>query len=388
MIMDHRKLSLFPILLAACLSLNSMPQNIETKNGVRIIHNEEEGEWKNGPQVSLKLIRTLGGIDVEDENLAFNRPYDITMDKEGNLYILDTGNDRIQKFNPEGKYLDTIGRQGQGPGEFQNPLSLDIDSQGKLYVADQVAKKIHIFNPNGKAYKTLKISKYRIHYARYCEPELVALGGLSRFVSPDEQNLPKLIKVFNLKGKLQYEFGDIFDYKDNWVNLWANWFYFDVDDEGCFYLAFRHQNRIEKYSPGGDLMWKADRKLNYDTKPMDKGSTEGRSSRDIPKMNTVSSGISTDNIGRVWVLTLIRQLSKEEEQRTSVISGEGWRKTISKEGDEKIDVFKLEIFNSDGILLGDLKLSHLAHDIRILKNYLFIWERNNSKFYQYEIVNK
>lgn len=386
--MDHRKLSLFPILLTACLSLNSMPQKVEIKNGVNIIHNEEEGKWKNDPQVSLKLIRTFGGIDIEDENLAFNRPYDITMDKEGNLYILDTGNDRIQKFNPEGKYLDTIGRQGQGPGEFQSPFSLDIDSQGKLYVADAGAKKIHIFNPNGKAYKTLKISKYRIHYARYCEPELVAIGGISRFVSPEEKNLPKLIKVFNLKGKLQYEFGDIFDYEDNWVNLWANWFYFDVDDEGYFYLAFRHQNRVEKYSPGGDLIWRADRKLNYDTKPMNKGSTEGRRFRDIPKMNTVSSGISTDDKDRVWVLTLNRQLSKEEEQKASVISGEGWRKVISEEIDEKIDVFKLEVFNSDGILLGDITLSHHAHDIRILKNYLFVWERNNSKFYQYEIVNK
>ena len=385
--MDLRKLSFFIIILGFFLSLSSLPQKIEMKNKIRNIHNEKEGKWGKDPQVSLKLIRTLGGIDVEDENLAFNSPYDITMDKEGNLYILDNGNGCIQKLDPEGKYLATIGGKGQGPGEFQNPYSIGIDSQGRLYVADSRAKKIHIFNPNGKVHKTVKISKYRIHYARYCEPGLIACGGISRLVSPEEENLPKLIKVFNLKGKLQYEFGDIYDYKDNWVNLWANWFYFDVDDEGNFCLTFRHQNRVEKYSSVGNLIWKADRKLNYDTKPLDKGSTEGRRSRDIPKMNTVSSGVSSDDKGRIWVLTLNRQLLREEEQ-SSVVSPGGRSQILSEADDEKIDAYKLEIFDSGGILLGELKLSHHAHDIRILKHYLFVWERNNSKFYQYEIVEK
>ena len=82
-------------------------------------------------------------------------------------------------------------------------------------------------------------------------PGLIAVGGLSRFISPGENQLPKLVKVFSSKGKHQYEFGDMFDYKDNWVSVWANWINFDVDD-GCFYLSFRHQNRIEKYSHEGN----------------------------------------------------------------------------------------------------------------------------------------
>ena len=97
--------------------------------------------WGDYPQVLLELIRTIGGIEVEDENLAFSAPYDIAMDKEGNLYILDLGNICIQKLSPEGQYLDTIGRQGQGPGEFQSPFSLDIDSEGYLYVSDYQARR-------------------------------------------------------------------------------------------------------------------------------------------------------------------------------------------------------------------------------------------------------
>jgi len=370
-------------LLVLLFSLSfSYHQDIEIKNGVRIVHNENSGKWGSSPQVSLKLIRTLGGIDVEDENLAFNSPRDIVMDKEGNLYILDLGNVCILKLNPDGKYLATIGRKGQGPGEFQGPFSLDIDSEGYLYVADMDSKKIHILNRKGKEHKTVKIKKHRVYRARLVKPGLVVVGGFSKLVPPNEKNLPKLLHLFNLKGKLQYELGDMFDYNDNWISFWANWFYFDVDEDSNFYLAFRHQNRIEKYSLEGKLLWKADRKLNYGTKPLDKGLN-----RQMPKMNTVSSAITVDAAGRVWVLTLNRQFRRGEDQE--VISGGGGRTRKKPDIDsENTDVYKLEIFDVDGTLLGEIKLNHHAHGLRILNNYLFIWERNNAKFYQYELIEK
>ncbi len=49
-------------------------QKVETVNRVRVIHNERGGKWGNSPEVRLELIRTIGGLDVEDENLAFNAP--------------------------------------------------------------------------------------------------------------------------------------------------------------------------------------------------------------------------------------------------------------------------------------------------------------------------
>jgi len=379
--MNKLHLMLFS-LLALLFSLSfSYHQEIEIKNGVRIVHNENNGKWGSDPQVSLKLIRTLGGIDVKDENLAFNLPYDMAMDKEGNLYILDLGNVCILKLNSEGKYLETFGRKGQGPAEFQSPYTLDIDSEGYLYVADMLNKKIHILNRKGKEHKTIKIKKYRGYRARLVKPGLIAVGGFSKLSSPKEKDLPMLLQVFNLKGKLQYEFGEMFDYKDNWVSLWANWFFFDVDGNGYFYLAFRHQNRIEKYSPEGKLLWQADRKLNYDTKPMDKGSKHHE-----PKMNTVSLGITFDAAGRTWVLTQDRQFRRGEVPM--VISGGRGRTRMKSDADgEKTDVYKLEIFDADGTLLGEIKLNHHAHGLRILNKFLFIWERNNAKFYQYELFD-
>ena len=63
--------------------------------------------------------------------------------RPGNIYVLDTGNARIQKFGPDGAYLATIGRKGQGPGEFIMPDALDIDRDGNLVVADPAQCRIH-----------------------------------------------------------------------------------------------------------------------------------------------------------------------------------------------------------------------------------------------------
>lgn len=117
------------------VSIFAVAQKIETVNGVRIIHNEKGGQLGAILEVRLELVRTIGGLDAE-ENLAFRDPADIVRDSAGNLYILDAGNCRIQKLDPQGIFIKTIGRKGQCPGEFQAPRSMDIDTEDKLFIFD------------------------------------------------------------------------------------------------------------------------------------------------------------------------------------------------------------------------------------------------------------
>jgi len=367
-------------------------QKIEDKDGVRVIHNEKGGKWGWKPEVTLRLIRTIGGIDVEDENYAFHFPYDLAWDSSDNIYILDEGNNRIQKFSPEGKYLATIGRHGQGPGEFQSPFSLDIDSKGYLYVSEGASRRIQILTPEGKAYKTIKNIKYLVLKLRNLKSGLIAAGGNPgiRFTETKLQNLVKLIKVFDLKGNLQFEFVDMLDYKNNLVNEEGNRIDYDIGKDGYFYITFTHQNRVEKYSPEGTLLWRADRPLNYGTEPISMGHVErkadGGTTTQGPRLNTVSNAIAVDAKGRAWVATLNRQLRRDEEG--SVVIAPGVRKVEGAPDLERIDAYQLEIFDPDGILLCEMRLEHRVHGMRIYKNYLFTWERNFAKYYQYEIIEK
>lgn len=121
-------------------------QTVETVDGVRMVHNGRAGRLEG---VTLRLIRVIGGLDIEDENLAFGAPYDVDLDSAGNIYILDNRNDRIQKLDPDGKFLLSIGRRGQGPGEFQRIFSFDIDAKDKLHVFDVGNRRIQVLNPDG-----------------------------------------------------------------------------------------------------------------------------------------------------------------------------------------------------------------------------------------------
>ena len=96
-------------------------QKIETVDGVKLVHNSGPGAWGKTAKVALDPVRTLGDVDTADENLAFYMPSAVAVDGAGNIYVLDTGNHRVQKFGPDGKYLATLGRAGPGPGRVLFP---------------------------------------------------------------------------------------------------------------------------------------------------------------------------------------------------------------------------------------------------------------------------
>ncbi len=386
--MGKAKSVLFFLIVFLSMPSLSYAQKVETKDGVRIVHNEKGGKWGKDLKVSLRLIRTIGGLDVEDENLAFYSPEDMVMDADGQIYILDSGNHRIQIFSPKGKYLATLGRFGQGPGEFQHPSSIDIDSDGYLVILDRWNNRIQVLSPEGKADRTTPLISDRIGKVRCIKPDLMAIGGWTGmgWVRAKDREPPKLMQILDLEGNVRKEFGEMIDFGNKLGTWWANWLFFDVDREGYFFLSFERQNRVEKYSPEGRLLWKADRMLNYSMKPKYEHGIHTRAIGKAPGPPQASMGIAVDEKGRVWVVTLNRQWKKEEQ--TEIIATVGGQKKM-KPGKEikKMDIYKLEIFDPDGILLGEIPLDHIAHGMRIQKNFLFIWDMRNCKFYQYKIID-
>jgi len=76
----------------------------------------------------------------------FARPTGLAVDEEGNLYVCDTLNNRIEVFDADGTFVRAFGKHGDGPGYFARPKGIAIDSDGHIWVADGMQDRVQVFN--------------------------------------------------------------------------------------------------------------------------------------------------------------------------------------------------------------------------------------------------
>ena len=98
----------------------------------------------------LRKIGTAGKDHTLTEPGQFSRPTNVAVDADGNLYVSDTFNDRVEIFDADGNFVRTFGKPGDGPGYFARPKGIAIDSDGHVWVADTVQDRLQVFTPEGR----------------------------------------------------------------------------------------------------------------------------------------------------------------------------------------------------------------------------------------------
>ncbi len=102
---------------------------------------------------TLKLIRKMGTTGHKHELTTpgdFSRPAGVAVDAEGNLYVADTWNDRIEIFDADGNFISTFGKPGDGPGYFARPKGVALDGDGHVWVADGMQDRVQVFTKEGQ----------------------------------------------------------------------------------------------------------------------------------------------------------------------------------------------------------------------------------------------
>ena len=105
---------------------------------------------------SVKIFNMAGelvgkiGQEKGDGPGRFLFPTYLSVDDKGNLYVTETLNSRVQMFDPEGKYVKSLGQRGSAWGMFDKPKGVAIDSFGNVYVVDSGWSNVQIFNQKGQ----------------------------------------------------------------------------------------------------------------------------------------------------------------------------------------------------------------------------------------------
>ena len=114
------------------------------------------------PADAIRLIPVRIIFDISGQ---LNKPSDVSVSKNGLIYVVDGVNHKIKIFSRKGRLVSSFGRKGSGSGEFRSPLGIDIDDSGKVYIADSGNQRVQIFSAKGSYIAEMKIPAKNNHPA-------------------------------------------------------------------------------------------------------------------------------------------------------------------------------------------------------------------------------
>lgn len=101
---------------------------------------------------TFKLLRKIGTPGKKHTLTTpgdFSAPTNVAVDKDGNLFVTDTLNDRVEEFDADGNFVSTFGKNGDGPGNFTRPKGIAIDCDNHLWVVDAMVNRVQVFAEDG-----------------------------------------------------------------------------------------------------------------------------------------------------------------------------------------------------------------------------------------------
>lgn len=106
--------------------------------------------------IQLKELWRVGEEDDRD-GVVFGLITDLTVDREGFVYVLDYQLSRVHVFSPDGELVSSIGREGEGPGDLRRPSSISLSPEGFLAASMGSPSRISLFRRDGQPVNTIQV---------------------------------------------------------------------------------------------------------------------------------------------------------------------------------------------------------------------------------------
>lgn len=207
-------------------------------------------------------------------------------------------------------------------------------------------------------------------------PRVILPNDTSTLEDPGEH---QLLSVYDETGTVLRSFGTVKQYDDPHMTLNANIAYFSTDNKDNIYIAYAFQNRIDKYSQDGKMVFSTDRYVPYKIenimKPVLFKSGAQEQTFLWPSVTSVTKGICLDQKNRIWVLTFLRQPNK--------FGG------FDNE-DNLAHCYEFDVFDSNGILLFKVSFPNVRfNNISIYDDRIYLIDsQNEACVYECRIVDR
>lgn len=201
------------------------------------------------------FILKFGNLDdhPSSEPGKFDNPRHVVVDKELKyVYVADSKNNRIQKFDINGTYVTSFGsgKPSPTPGQFNLPTTIDIDSNGNFYVTERGNERIQKIDANGNSLLTWGSLGSKNN--QFCHMEHLAIDKFDNVYVADPQSDPGCslqpsVKKFDKFGNFITKIGSY----GKEPGQFRDPEHLAVDSDGNVYVSDRGNNRIQVFKPIG-----------------------------------------------------------------------------------------------------------------------------------------
>ncbi|PIE77701.1 MAG: hypothetical protein CSA15_11575 [Candidatus Delongbacteria bacterium] len=340
------------ILLIALLlfSCSNKPYEITTVNGVKTIRN-----FKNDTVKEIKL-----SSEISNDSLSYAASFDF--DRDGNLYILDRGNNNIVKFNSEGKYIKSFIKTGNGPGEVESIGFFSI-ANDRIVVIDRLKKRYLYYSLDGDFINSIESE----NFVAFSKLNSQGLLGLSYKIEKKDKRYLDISLIYDRKG---FDSKSIFStgmkvLDKNYVEF-DNTPIFDLsDDIIAVYERSRDRFKVEVFDNKGERIYNFSN--NFTKKKLSKKDIKSLKKR-YPHFNLSSEyifsgyGIVIDDLNRVWALMKF---------------GDKFSLSCYKDG---IFLFKTSLFD-----IKDFSMFDITEKLKVWNNKIYLADSNSGKVLVYDL---
>jgi hypothetical protein len=198
--------------------------------------------------VELKRTHFFPSEEQEKEGIFLSGARSLAVDRHQNIYITDDRAHKIFVFDSSGKYVKTIGRHGQGPGEFDTPGQTYIGSDDKLYVNEVMSLRFQVCDLNGVQER----SWHQYHVLNsFVVNAAGEIFGAPISMGPDREPW-RMVRVYDREGKLLRKFGEPIT---TWKPMHTyNEGTIDFSPSGDLFFAYCFLPIVRKYDSKGTLL--------------------------------------------------------------------------------------------------------------------------------------